>query len=407
MGRVPDPQGAQAPRRGGAHPVHRPVLLRDAGARPPRAGHRPGRPAPQPARRHAGDGRARPPPLWSGPPTAWSSRAWRSSRWPSRRRPRPGGCPPSRRQAQRAAARAAARRRRRILAVLLLLVAGVLVAAYLGYLTWWSAAVPGGLTVLYLVLCRTQVRGETARDVPDLLAPAEPQQERTETPGQAQPLQVHEQIVALEEPPVDEHGVVRPRRGRHRRDLRRGPAGGAAADRRRRHAVGPAAGDPADVRQQAARAAHGAHHRPGRAGHLDVRARPPRTPRSRRRRRPSPTGRRARARAAGAPSAAERSLPPGTGTRFGSRRTGWYLFVSRRWDRRPGAVAQLVARLVRNEKVRGSNPLSSTTREPRPPAGDTAGGRGSLVARSVAPGGWRAGAECVPMEVLGIETPCS
>ena len=114
---------------------------------------------------------------------------------------------PPRRQAQRAAARAAARRRRRILAVLLLVVAGVLVAAYLGYLTWWSAAVPAGLTVLYLVLCRTQVRGETARDVPDLLAPAEPQQERTETPGQAQPLQVHEQIVVIEEPPVDEQGV--------------------------------------------------------------------------------------------------------------------------------------------------------------------------------------------------------
>ena len=29
----------------------------------------------------------------------------------------------------------------------------------------------------------------------------------------------------------------------------------------------------------------------------------------------------------------------------------------------PGAVAQLVARLVRNEKARGSNPLSSTTWE--------------------------------------------
>jgi hypothetical protein len=115
---------------------------------------------------------------------------------------------PSRRPAQRAAARAAARRRRRILAVLLLLVAAVLVAAFLGYLTWWSAAVPGGLTVLYLVLCRTQVRGETAGDVPDLLAPAEPRQERTETPGQAQPLQVQEQIVALEEPPVDEQGVA-------------------------------------------------------------------------------------------------------------------------------------------------------------------------------------------------------
>ena len=32
-------------------------------------------------------------------------------------------------------------------------------------------------------------------------------------------------------------------------------------------------------------------------------------------------------------------------------------------DRRLGAVAQLVARLVRNEKVRGSNPLSSTDTE--------------------------------------------
>ena len=31
-----------------------------------------------------------------------------------------------------------------------------------------------------------------------------------------------------------------------------------------------------------------------------------------------------------------------------------------------GAVAQLVARLVRNEKARGSNPLSSTHRKPRP-----------------------------------------
>ena len=29
-------------------------------------------------------------------------------------------------------------------------------------------------------------------------------------------------------------------------------------------------------------------------------------------------------------------------------------------------MAQLVARLVRNEKVRGSNPLSSTKRKPRP-----------------------------------------
>ena len=41
-----------------------------------------------------------------------------------------------------------------------------------------------------------------------------------------------------------------------------------------------------------------------------------------------------------------------------------------------GAVAQLVARLVRNEKVRGSNPLSSTTSKPRPTCRNTAGGAG-------------------------------
>ena len=41
-----------------------------------------------------------------------------------------------------------------------------------------------------------------------------------------------------------------------------------------------------------------------------------------------------------------------------------------------GAVAQLVARLVRNEKVRGSNPLSSTRREPRPTSGNAAGRAG-------------------------------
>ena len=41
-----------------------------------------------------------------------------------------------------------------------------------------------------------------------------------------------------------------------------------------------------------------------------------------------------------------------------------------------GAVAQLVARLVRNEKARGSNPLSSTRREPRPTSVNVAGRAG-------------------------------
>ena len=46
-----------------------------------------------------------------------------------------------------------------------------------------------------------------------------------------------------------------------------------------------------------------------------------------------------------------------------------------------GAVAQLVARLVRNEKARGSNPLSSTRREPRPTSGNADGRAGFSHAR--------------------------
>jgi hypothetical protein len=69
--------------------------------------------------------------------------------------------PPARRDAvRRAAARAAARRRRRILAVLLFADVVVGVVAGLGHAPLWSAAVPVVLTVLYLVLCRTQVRRE-------------------------------------------------------------------------------------------------------------------------------------------------------------------------------------------------------------------------------------------------------
>jgi len=60
--------------------------------------------------------------------------------------------------AQRAAARAAAGRRRRILALLLLadLVVGLLAAFAVA--PWWAPVVPVALTVLFLVLARTQVR---------------------------------------------------------------------------------------------------------------------------------------------------------------------------------------------------------------------------------------------------------
>ncbi|MGZ4492461.1 MAG: divisome protein SepX/GlpR, partial [Nocardioidaceae bacterium] len=65
---------------------------------------------------------------------------------------------PLRPASQRAAARAAARRRRHILSFLLLADLVVAVLAGLGVLAWWSVAIPVALTLLYLVLCRTQVR---------------------------------------------------------------------------------------------------------------------------------------------------------------------------------------------------------------------------------------------------------
>lgn len=61
-------------------------------------------------------------------------------------------------EVRRAAARAAARRRRRILSFLLLATLVVTGLAAFAIVPWWSVSVPGGLTVLFLLLCRTQVR---------------------------------------------------------------------------------------------------------------------------------------------------------------------------------------------------------------------------------------------------------
>jgi len=62
------------------------------------------------------------------------------------------------RPAARAAARAAARRRRRILSFLLLSTLVVVGLAAFAVLPWWSVSIPGGVTVLFLLLCSTQVR---------------------------------------------------------------------------------------------------------------------------------------------------------------------------------------------------------------------------------------------------------
>lgn len=63
-------------------------------------------------------------------------------------------------QAQRAAAAAAARRRRRILIVLLLANVAVGTLVFLGNLERWTLSIPAGLTLVYLVLCRTLVKRE-------------------------------------------------------------------------------------------------------------------------------------------------------------------------------------------------------------------------------------------------------
>ncbi len=63
-------------------------------------------------------------------------------------------------QARRKAAAAAARRRRRILIVLLLADVAVGVLVTVGTLQRWSVAIPAGLTLVYLLLCRTLVRRE-------------------------------------------------------------------------------------------------------------------------------------------------------------------------------------------------------------------------------------------------------
>ncbi len=76
---------------------------------------------------------------------------------------------------QRQAAQRATRRRRRVLGLLLLALAGVAGVAAGGQISWWYAAVPGGLLVAWLVACRVMVKGERAarRRLPRALPLAE------------------------------------------------------------------------------------------------------------------------------------------------------------------------------------------------------------------------------------------
>lgn len=72
---------------------------------------------------------------------------------------------PARRPYNRRAARIAARRRRRVLLVLLAACAVVGGLSVAGILLPWAAAIPGGLVVVWLALCRVMVRSEIGRPV--------------------------------------------------------------------------------------------------------------------------------------------------------------------------------------------------------------------------------------------------
>ncbi len=72
--------------------------------------------------------------------------------------PKPKAAPVPRPPVRRPAGRSAAQRRRRVLSVLLLALAVVVGLAWFVVVPWWSAALPGGMVVLFLVVARLSVR---------------------------------------------------------------------------------------------------------------------------------------------------------------------------------------------------------------------------------------------------------
>ena len=114
-------------------------------------------------------------------------------------------------EARRKAARAAARRRRHILSFLLLCTVATSVAAYLAYVPWWSVAIPGGLTLAFLVLCRTQVRRESLRDFDVLVGQSAESVDTNVVPRRAVRVEAQDgtpRRVNTSAERIDEHGVA-------------------------------------------------------------------------------------------------------------------------------------------------------------------------------------------------------
>ena len=220
----------------------------------------------------------------------------------------------------------AARRRRRVLGTVVLANLVVATLAAFAVVAWPYLAIPGGLLVAWLVACRLMVKAERGARRPVVRLPGA-------TPAAPEPVEddgpLTEEIAPITAS-VEEAEPVRvgwdPSRSPSRRTCRRSPPPAAASAPST--LTPPASGPPAGPRSTAPSPA-----RPSRP------TRPPAPPRPRPRR------------TAAAPPAPDHRGP----IRLGSPRVPVLAFPSL------GAVAQLVARLVRNEKVRGSNPLSSTT----------------------------------------------
>lgn len=85
--------------------------------------------------------------------------------------PAPVELTPAERRARRAAAQRATKRRRNVLALLLVANAVVITLAAVGVHSWRYVAIPGGLLVTWLVLCRVMVKKEHAALAPRAATP--------------------------------------------------------------------------------------------------------------------------------------------------------------------------------------------------------------------------------------------
>ena len=144
----------------------------------------------------------------------------------------------------RATARKAAQRRRRVLGVLVVALLVVWALTWLAYLPIWAPGVPGALVVAWLVIARLSVRKQqrTSSGSPGVESAPVAERHVEVHVASSNADQFLDQLAD-----EDTSGLAR--------------AGDRGGPRRRRFALGPAADDASDVRQQGPRPSYGPHHR--------------------------------------------------------------------------------------------------------------------------------------------------